>query len=74
MVRYLTRNGSSSEFVTTRTFRLYVNGTLVNSDNDLTNFNVPVTPTTLNQSYTFTSVVLSAGDTLLVQWTDTIVT
>jgi hypothetical protein len=74
MVRYLTKNASSSEFVTTRIFRVLVNGIEVDAASDGTNFNVPLSPTTLNQSYTFYSVVLNEGDTLRVYWRDTIVT
>jgi hypothetical protein len=71
--RDLTKSISSSEFVTTRTWFLYINGGLIESINDSTNYNIPITPTVLSQTNSFTPVTLAYGDVVEVRWRDIIV-
>jgi hypothetical protein len=71
--RDLTKSISSSEFVTTRTWFLYINGGLIESINDNTNYNIPITPTVLSQTNSFTPVTLAYGDVVEVRWRDIIV-
>ena len=74
VARTITKTGSSSEYITTRTFQIYRNGVLEISFNSPTDFTVPLSPSNLPQDYVFpTAITINPGDAIVVRWTDTII-
>ena len=74
VVRTITKTGSSSEYITTRTFQIYRNGVLEISFNSPTDFTVPLSPSNLPQDYVFpTAITINPGDAIVVRWNDTII-
>jgi hypothetical protein len=60
--------------VNIRTVRLYRNGVAIDANVDTTNYTIPLTPSLLQQSYTFTGVTINAGDTIRAYWNDSVST
>ena len=74
VLRTITKTGSSSEYITTRTFQIYRNGVLEISFNSTTDFTVPLSPSNLPQDYVFpTAITINPGDAIVVRWNDTII-
>jgi hypothetical protein len=75
---YRTINKSTTstpeEYVNIRTVRLYRNGVAIDANVDTTNYTIPLTPSLLQQSYTFTGVTINAGDTIRAYWNDSVST
>jgi len=75
-VRWLNRNitGGVSEFVTIRSITLYRNGSVVSTNDDPTNYTIPLAPSQRINTYTFTGITINPGDVMEIRWRDTIIT